>query len=119
MLEEIKDKELTYNLLKKHFKNYKISDDPFEKAVTYTQNGIIGIVSYSIIYDRGEINYIVVSSEEHRQGIGSELLNYALEVSEENIPAINLYLKKGFIKQSVRENYYQNKDAYLMVKDLR
>ncbi|MDX1950315.1 MAG: ribosomal protein S18-alanine N-acetyltransferase [Rickettsiales bacterium] len=43
-----------------------------------------------------------------------------LEVRDDNVPAINLYRKLGFIKVGIRENYYQTngvvKDGILMSK---
>lgn len=43
----------------------------------------------------------------------------ALEVSTDNIPAINLYKKLGFKVKKVLKGYYRGrKDAYYMVKDL-
>ncbi len=42
-----------------------------------------------------------------------------LEVAENNAPAKNLYLKKGFEKISVRKNYYgENLTAEIMQKEL-
>ena len=132
MIEEITDKSKVKNILKNNFKTYKISDDPFEKTVIYTNKDIIGIITYSIIYERAEINYIVVSDKNRKQGIASKLLEYAindikknqcqnitLEVEENNLPAINLYLKYGFIKKAIRKKYYQNKNAILMIKEMR
>ena len=131
MIELLNDKKSVENILKKHFKYYVISDDPYEKVAIYTLNDIIGVISYSIIYERAEINYIVVSDDYRKRGIASKLLSYALndiekngcnvislEVSFDNEPAINLYLKYGFKIKAVRENYYEKNDAYLMVKEL-
>ena len=119
-------------ILKENFKGYQVSNDPYEKVAVYSRGGIIGIISYSIIYERAEINYIIVTDPNRHNGIGSNLLEFALadivkhncqvislEVEEGNLPAINLYLKYGFIKKALRENYYKNKNAILMVKELR
>jgi len=118
-------------ILKKYFHGYQISNDPFEKVAVYSDKNIIGIISYSIIYERGEINYIVTLPGKRKKGIGGELLEYAindmtnsgctsisLEVESANQDAINLYLKHGFIKQGIRPNYYEGKDAYLMIKEV-
>lgn len=129
MVEELTDKRLIETILQKHFKTYKTSNDPFEKIAIYKNIEIEGIISYSIIYERAEINYIVVNEEKRKRGIGTKLLDYALndikknncqtvslEVSTNNIPAINLYIKKGFTKKAIRKNYYDNENAILMVK---
>ena len=118
-------------ILKKYFHGYQISNDPFEKVAVYTNKNIIGIISYSIIYDRGEINYIITLPTYRNQGVGSKLLEYAindiknnncksisLEVESTNIDAINLYSKYGFKQIGIRPNYYEGKDAYLMVQEI-
>ena len=120
------------DFLKKHFKSYVKTHDPFEKIIAYTNEDIVGLISYSIIYERAEVNYIVVNKQNRKNKIGSKLLNRALqdiknhhcqnvslEVEEDNIPAINLYLKYGFKKQGLRKNYYENKNAILMIKEMR
>ena len=118
-------------ILKKYFKGYIFNNDPFEKVLVYSKDDILAIISYSIIYERAEINYIITMPEKRKQGIGNELLNKALsdienhgcksvslEVEIENKAAINLYLKNGFHKKGIRKNYYDSKDAYLMVKEI-
>jgi len=132
MIEELKNKEEVEQILRSYFTTYKVTKDPFEKIFVYKREDIIGIISYSIMYERAEINYIAVDSLSRRQGIGSKLLKYALddiknigcesislEVLEGNVSAINLYLKNGFVKKAIREKYYGNKNAILMIKDLR
>ena len=44
--------------------------------------------------------------------------NLFLEVKEDNIQAINLYLKLGFKKINERKNYYGSKTAIIMMKEL-
>lgn len=132
MIKQINDKTIVYSLLKSNFLDYVALDDPFEKVFVYEKEYIIGLISISIIYDRAEINYIVVNDEYRNMGIGSKLLSYAilfmkkydvtnvsLEVSVNNKPAISLYKKYGFKDVAIRKNYYGNDNAYLMVKDLR
>lgn len=119
-------------LLETYFPNYRENHDPFENIAVYTNDQIIGIIVYSIIYERSEINYILVKPEYRQQGIGLKLLNFAiedsknnhcesisLEVNKTNQPAINLYSQTDFKIKAIRSNYYQGEDAYLMVKDLR
>ena len=131
MITLINNKNEISHVLKEHFSGYQISDDPFEKVAVYVNQEIIGIISYSIIYERGEINYIITLPDYRNQGIGGKLLEYAvndmknnnctsisLEVEQINQNAINLYSKYGFQIKGIRPNYYEGKDAYLMVKEI-
>lgn len=111
----------------------------------------LGYDFWGIERDQKIIGFIVMSStplgENHilnlcvlpdcqRQGIGKELLNYAmheaklrnsasimyLEVRRSNLNAIKLYQKVGFIQISERKSYYPGKngreDALVLAKDL-
>ncbi len=131
MITPINNKNEISHVLKEYFRGYQISDDPFEKVAVYVNQDIIGIISYSIIYERGEINYIITLPDYRNQGIGGKLLEYAvndmknnncinisLEVEQTNKNAINLYSKYGFQIKGTRPNYYEGKDAYLMVKEI-
>ena len=40
--------------------------------------------------------------------------NISLEVNVNNIPAIKLYKKNGFIEKAIRKGYYQGIDGILM-----
>lgn len=117
--------------IKKHFPNFSLKKDPYEKVYVYKEKDILGFISYSIIYERGEINYIAVSEKVRLKGIGTKLLNFALEdaikckvekmsleVSVNNVKAINFYLKNGFEIKATRKNYYEDGDAYLMVLEM-
>lgn len=130
MIIEIDNSQSVEHILKAYFKTYK-KDDFYEKLAIYKENEVKGIISYSIIYERAEINYILTLPEFRKQGISQKLLNYALnkiirencisvslEVDKNNSAAINLYLKNGFVKAAVRKNYYNGQDAYLMIKEL-
>ena len=130
MIENVSSKDAC-DFLTKYFDDYKIDADPFEKVAIYRDKEILGAISYSVIYERAEINYIAVSLECRGHGIASKLLDFAinnmvqngvysvsLEVESDNTPAINLYLKHGFIKKAIRKNYYGKNDGYLMVREL-
>ena len=106
-------------------------DDPFSSLlVIYDDNKIVGYLSYSLIYDRSEINYVIVLDEYRNRGFASELLYYfisicelnkcknvTLEVNEHNICAIKLYTKFGFQIVAIRENYYSDGNGYLMMRE--
>ncbi len=118
------------NLLLSDF-GYKLTaesfDNAFFKSVVYFDNGIKGIIVYDFIYDRIEIEYIIVSPDYRKKGVGTLLLksiennnvkNITLEVKESNVVAINFYKKNGYKIEAMRKNYYGNKDGYLMLKEL-
>jgi ribosomal-protein-alanine acetyltransferase len=78
--------------------------------------------------DQVEIIQIIVHSDYRRSGLGTALLHHfifdakarmcRLEVRADNIPALALYRKFGFIEDGIRKNYYRDKngrtDAILM-----
>lgn len=108
---------------------YLLLNSPYLVNYVYVVNDIpVGLISYSIIYDRIELDYLWVKCDYRKKGIASLLLkymfdtpnviNFTLEVSVDNIGAINLYKKYGFKIASVRKNYYGNKDAYLMIREM-
>ena len=99
-------------------------NNPFAKFFVYIANNIvIGYLYYSDIYDRIEINQIVVFDSFRRKGYASELLSklisfnkpISLEVKCDNIAAINLYKKYGFKEVSIRKGYYSGVDGILMI----
>lgn len=118
------------NLLKK-ISGFDVSIDGFSKIYIYLlDNNIVGFINYSFIYERAELNYIYVVDKVRNNGIGIKLLdffekeciknnikNITLEVSEDNLPAIKLYIKKNFKTVSIRKNYYGNKNAILMIRE--
>ena len=128
MIEEVSDVNTILSFIRMYFPSFVLQDNPFEKYLCYKLNGkIIGFISYSIIYERAELNYIAVDEPFRRQGIAQKLLNFvladlknnmvenfSLEVSISNNEAINFYLKNGFKIKAVRNNYYNGIDAYLM-----
>jgi ribosomal-protein-alanine N-acetyltransferase len=93
---------------------------------------ILGYISISFDGSQGEILNFCVKKDNQHKGIGTKLLAYAinmlhskgamsfiLEVRESNINAINLYLKFGFKKISIRKNYYSNSEnALVLLKEM-
>lgn len=111
--------------------NYKISEKSFDnvffKSLVYIEDDIKGIIIYDLLYDRIEIEYIIIDEDYRKKGIGSKLLgkietknikNITLEVRESNVSAINFYKKNGFKIETIRKNYYENENGYLMLKEL-
>ena len=126
MIKEIKNIEEVMFLLEQFKQNVGNISNPYLKIKGYyIDNNIVGVLVYEDIYNRFEVDYIVVDSQYRRKGIGKKLLesiinlnpeNITLEVREDNIPAINLYKKMGFEIVSKREKYYGNIDGLLMIR---
>lgn len=115
----------------KEFSEYFVFDDPFLRCYGYYINEkLISFISFSILYDRAELNYIWTNSKYRKNGIATQLIekmlkecsnvsNVTLEVDINNIEAINLYNKFGFVEVTKRHNYYNNgHDALLMMKEM-
>ena len=126
MIKEIKNIEEVMFLLAQFKQNVGNTAHPYLKIKGYyIDDKIVGVLVYEDIYNRFEIDYIVVDSQYRRKGIGEKLLkniidlnpdNITLEVREDNIAAINLYKKMGFEVVSKREKYYGNIDGLLMIR---
>ena len=86
---------------------------------------------YEHIFDRYELDNLFVEVTKRRKGIGLMLLNFliengkkcniiniTLEVNKENIPAISIYKKVGFVEKAIRAKYYNGIDGILMEKEM-
>lgn len=128
MIKEITSKEI--NELNKLI-DFKISDNPFEKCFKYEiNNDLIGIIDFSDIYDRLELNYIWINPSNRGNKYSIYLMDYmmeyaknknninniTLEVSVNNLVAIKLYEKYSFKKVAIRPSYYESTDALLMIR---
>jgi len=118
-------KELNYEISKASFNN------PFFNAMCYFERDLIGVLVFKELYERIEIEYIVVDKVNRSRKVASKLMdfligyahnkqieNISLEVNVNNLKAINLYKKYEFKIVAKREKYYNNEDAYLMVRRL-
>lgn len=106
--------------------------NPYTKIYAFiVESKIIGIIHINDIYDRYEINNIYVLKDHRNKKIASQLvnkiildaeknkkMNITLEVRNDNIAAINLYKKHGFIAKAIRKGYYKGIDGILMEKEL-
>ena len=127
-LEEIKD------ILEKDFDdfwNYSIFKSELKNSnskyfVLRKENEIIGFVGILIVIDVADITNIVVKKSYRGNGYSKMLIQYIidfcksnnisiinLEVSSENVTAINLYKNFGFVQVGLRKKYYNNSDALL------
>ena len=126
MIKDVENIEETMDLLQEFKQNVGNISNPYLKIKGYYINKqIVGVILYEDIYNRFEIDYIIVNSKYRCKGIASKLIesiinlnpeNITLEVREDNIPAINLYKKMGFEIVSKREKYYGNIDGLLMIR---
>ena len=132
-LEDIKD-ILTSDF--DDFWNYSILKDELNSKnsiyfVAKANQNIVGFAGIKIILDEAEIMNIVAKKDFRNQGIGKLLLNRIileaknkklkklhLEVNENNKIAIHIYESFGFIQDGKRKNYYNDKNAILMSKNL-
>lgn len=95
----------------------------------YIDSKLVAFIHINKMYENIDIVNIVVDSMYRRKGIGEELIEYIvnnfedinsimLEVNENNIPAINLYLKLKFYEVNRRLKYYGNDTAIIMKRDV-
>ena len=102
----------------------ELANNPFGKVLVLEENNeIIGYLYYSDIYERAEINQFEINSIHRNCGKGNLLLkefiktvdkDITLEVKIDNVPAIKLYEKNGFVKKTTRKGYYKGIDGILM-----
>lgn len=135
MIEELneKDYELVCNLGKELHENfdilysYKDLCNGINKTYIIKYDGVVsGFIHVQNLYDEVDIIDIFISEGYRNKGLASQLINdcfsryydkrFILEVSSENIPAINLYKKLGFRVINIRKKYYNGIDAYVMEK---
>ena len=133
MIREFFEEDITIvnNLLKAF--DYKLDktsfNNDFLKVLVYEDKYIKGILVYQHLYDRIEIDYIIVDENYRKLGIASKLFDYmlnkhkdikniTLEVRESKKEAINFYKKTGFNEVTKRKNYYKDEDGILMIKNM-
>ena len=99
-------------------------------AVLQNENNILGFAIYSPIIPESHLLNIAIDPDHQGMGLGDKLLQQiilqnktigvkmiSLEVRVSNLPAINLYEKRGFHKDAIRPDYYSGfpkEDALLM-----
>ena len=106
--------------------------NPFRRRIEYfIDENSVAFLEYSLIYDRMEIDNIIVNDNYQNQGIGTKLMahlislaieyrvvNITLEVRISNEIARNLYKKFGFREVALRKYYYGDEDGILMEKNV-
>ena len=82
----------------------------------YEEEKILGYLNYSLIYDRIEIDNLLVN--EVAEAIRNHVINITLEVRISNEIARELYKKFGFREVALRKFYYGDEDGILMEKQV-
>ena len=123
---EKRDTDRVNELIGKFNYNLDSINSEFVRILVYESDKICGVLVYDLIYDRIEIEYIIVDKLYRRQGIATNLIkfmedinsvkNITLEVRKSNNAAISFYEFLGFKKVAIRKNYYKNEDGILMMK---
>ena len=129
---ELSDIPLINNLINDN--NYVINKYELSKnaKVYIKDNKIIAFISFIILYERAELNYIFVDNNFRNQGIASVLVEdmindcknnkvktIDLEVNSLNKSAIRLYEKYDFKIINTRKKYYNGIDGLMMLKEIR
>ncbi len=98
-------------------------------VVALDAHRVVGFAGTMITGDEGHVTNIAVQPEQHRRGIGEQLMVVAvqeaiargvramtLEVRMSNVAAQELYRRFGFVPGGVRRNYYTEvgEDALIM-----
>ncbi len=110
---------------------YEIQNNEFATIWLLKENDkLLGYIDYWLLFDQGEINKICVLKDMQGQGLGSKLMQMALdelykngafsltlEVRVSNEKAIKFYEKYGFEIKVRKKNYYTDgEDCYMMMK---
>ena len=102
------------------------------KYLVAKNDNIIGICSFALVFGEGQLINIAVSDSYQRIGVGSMLLDaainmaiehnaeqFSLEVEADNSTAIAFYKKHHFEIAGKRKNFYGNgQDAVCMIRNL-
>lgn len=111
----------------------QLKDSRHEFIAAVSGDELLGYVGMMYILDEGYIANVAVSPEYRRLGIGDELIEKLIRISDDlklsfvtlevrasNAAAIELYAKHGFSPVGRRKNYYDlpKEDAILMTKFL-
>lgn len=128
-VDDIKIIDKIGSLIKEDFnKKYDIENFinyDYAQIYVYEEDGkVLGFIQVEEHYEILDLINIAVSKNVHGKGIGSKLIQYAiekskadkmmLEVRESNTSAIRLYEKNGFKEINRRKKYYGDEDAIIM-----
>lgn len=96
-----------------------LEQDSIDLLVVYQSDKIVAYCLYQVVFEQAEILRIGTHPDYQRQGIASQLFiklnkelqdnkveNLLLEVRADNLPAIALYERQGFVVIHQRKGYY-------------
>jgi ribosomal-protein-alanine N-acetyltransferase len=110
---------------------FMLSDEDFSSFLA-EERGVIGSACVHVSGANAHLVSIGVVPEHRRRGVAAALLSaaeeearsrgadrMALQVSVLNVPAMNMYLRRGYITECILRDYYgPGKDAILMDRAL-
>ena len=117
-------------LLNKNFSRL-YDEESLNKGVNKTflcvdNDKLIGFIHIQDLVDEIDIINLVIDEKYRRKGYASMLIDYVtnyakdkkiiLDVSDQNLSAINLYKKYNFVEINRRKGYYNGIDAIIMEK---
>lgn len=113
--------------------NSAFDSQRFFGFIAFDGQDFSGFITCSFNLFDADIESVYVAKEKRRKGVATLLMNKLidavkekglegifLEVRENNLSAINLYNKAGFIKISERKKYYSDgENAVIMKKEIK
>lgn len=128
-----------YAFLKQNIEDFSLGKEefltkknPFMRVIVIEEKEIVGVLIYSLIYERVELDYVAVAGQYRHRGYGEQLMqalleqcrlehcqSISLEVREGNDVALQFYRKLGFEKVAMRKQYYKSENGILMVKQVK
>ena len=98
-----------------------LEQDSIDLLVVYQSDKIVAYCLYQVVFEQAEILRIGTHPDYQRQGIASQLFirlnkelqdnkveSLLLEVRADNLPAITLYERQGFVIIHQRKGYYNH-----------
>lgn len=129
-IQELSTLNLETSLSMDTLKEYILTKETYHVFVSESDS-LTGYLILWISDIYAEVIDIVVKEKYRRKGYAKEMLKFAyqllkennvkslsLEVSVDNIKAINLYENEGFIIVKAIKNYYKSSDAFIYRKEL-
>ena len=84
MIRNYKDSDLNQvnRILSFFNENINLDRNPFYKYFVCEKKNIVGVIVFQEIYERIELDYIIVDSDYRRCGIADKLMNYLIDYAK-------------------------------------